>query len=1417
MKKKILIITLILSFIILIPSTANASLVGQTPTNEYGIPLGATGLSLHGDEAVDANQDYVNFVNYLDESCEANGTCFKGGVGIFLQVIKYEGGKEIPIGHPLYIINDSLLVDLTTSNGAALPGSYDAFAAKNWGFTQFMAPECKNGDSWLVTGSPTEGEENNPNLAQRDYTMKGPDGTPVAGKTFYYNDYYSCQFDMSYCKTILYADGFKSKSDIKTGVKTDFIHKIMKYQTGLKKTTYPKSKIKNMPSSYINDSNLTESSIAAGYLNTTIEKKYVYISINKINSYYGTSLTDQDIGKYYIELQGVYRHLLPPEYVGPFLARTLQNKYKEENELTEADIQSYEITPDNEDDCPSGHWKKKVTSAEVPESCTRNSVNPGTTHACVLVNHACDDSSLCTYTAYKAEQSYHYCNTTVTRYKHSYEGCGIMNYHQLYGSYYEGESELLTTKAASNVKCDTSSTGTIADMITDENNRHCIIADADQQYSRKEEDNTCTTGYEYYIGPNQQEALVGTLSTSPYNMFIGNANKNKVPVGEKCRTGVKHFYVMDVTTDMCTDVCTNVTSDKTSDAYLKCAENFCENDVDYNLGGNPYLRKQNCILHSCNYSYGVDPETKSNNSKYRQSVSSCDNSSIYKDGTNYKKKSINQSTTCSMYGENSIDSLETNLSICYGQTITDYDDNVTNDERFDQRTYINIACQEVDKVSSITDVSKAVYVPGEPIDYALKVRGTISCIAFFDYEQWKVDYASIPRKDTIRKNRMKYLYDRFNNLIDESYTTADEYTKFSALDYSGKNYYNWNMELTNYGKISWDKYVFNSDKINASATVTEYQLDNSKQTTSEDQLVIGAQEVTNTRNPIDLHSTGKSYIYTGLKNRKLYSVENYNDVVIDTAGNSEMQAYMITSGTDIAYQFSKYCVDNDAKTIKKASGAKCSNGTNGKNEYYISFKAQATKDIQGNNNHNFLTQVSIESSLPIEQMYKDKTCTSTESRPPSVTYNDKDTCNYTVKRDVDDGYKCDISCTSVKPLGKGNYLKSLEVKLSAYENGVRYNSSKYNINVKSRHTNYDVESNKANVSITPGHTDSVEQFILTGTFTGGDNKNYSCKKVCTILNYVPSTPSCTVTKINDELYRINPVGNYNRVGVTILRDTLDEEDIVDIKADKQGRYLVEVKNTSYETDLVITGHVEGPDGSNTCPYEDQVIIVQEYNCPAKYKPGEYEAIKAYCDVYFLKDVNNYTDPEDCLQKCIPCPDGVEPYEDTEIKINKNINIIKKDYCMKWSENKYNSYESCINTVYRMCVTGKTTTIKEPYLYRPVNRNNPFPSAVESAVGYASGDRTIGVNWQGLTHYITETYTTKTAPDFSIVLDTSTINLIKSKVEASEAAGETNIYSKEKYKNEADPTKKYLSSFIHEDLAGRFCYVNGVKQLGNKCP
>ena len=210
----------------LIPASSYASIVAFSQTDEYGIPIGATGLVLEGDNAVDANQDYVNFDSYLDESCEANGTCFKGGVGIRLQVIKYEGGSEIAIGNPLYIINDALLDDIVLTNGVAIPGSYDSFASRNWGFTQHIAPEINFTDNWIVDDNPSGGEEGNPNLRQATYEMEGPDHTPLEGQTLEFPGQFSYQYDMSHCKGLPSGKGLASKSDAPIGHKTDYVHYI---------------------------------------------------------------------------------------------------------------------------------------------------------------------------------------------------------------------------------------------------------------------------------------------------------------------------------------------------------------------------------------------------------------------------------------------------------------------------------------------------------------------------------------------------------------------------------------------------------------------------------------------------------------------------------------------------------------------------------------------------------------------------------------------------------------------------------------------------------------------------------------------------------------------------------------------------------------------------------------------------------------------------------------------------------------------------------------------------------------------------------------------------------------------------------------------------------------------------------------
>jgi hypothetical protein len=1342
--------------------------------------------------------DYANSSTYLSESCAANGTCFKG-IGVRFRVLKYENGELTQVGSPVNIINDALLVDLTTTNGVAMPSSYEAFATGNYSVEQVTAPPPETrSDRWRTGRVPDMHEKENKNLIKNDADR---DGTKV----------YSYMFDRG--EQIDAHTWYKeSENSSHIGEKATYSVWTWIYMSKLKRTSYPKDKIKGIPAGAINDPNLTEANVSQNnYIENVLAAKYVRISVAEINNVYGTSIAPQDIGKYYIEIQGIYRKLLPPVFVGTFVAKSLENMSarREPGEITE--VRATTLSSPTQAQCEAaGHsWESEevVVRQATSAYCTKKSAYSNVPITCSVSGSGCNNSVVCQYHSAQPEQTQtnEWCSGTVVRYTHDTAIAGWKNIHHILGSAYVGESELVYTMSDSNQSCNSNpSSDSFSNLLTDGNNKHCKLRDNETSYVQHEKKTSCTTGYDYYIGPNPTDALVGTSNSNKFGLFGSSASN--------CRSGVKHYFLMDYPPgNLCVTLCSTVGGNRT-DEYLKCAENYCENDVDYSLGGAPHLRKRECILHSCGYNYGVDPETKGVSEK-NQSVSSCANVSAFKTGTSYKADTIEKTSTC---GEK-IENTNSNQTICYGDKVTDYD-GVQNDTAFDQRTYMTVSCQEINRINSITDVSYTSHRLGEPVDYALKVRGDLDCIASFDYEQWKVDYASIPDQDIIRRNKLKYIYDRFNNLLENGYTTNNSYTFFESNSFDGKTRNWWRMDVDGYGEINWNSLSYNANNITASLTVNEVQKNSKVRKTTENPLTVIETNKTTTKSYYDLYS-GANAVY-GIS--KPYSFDKYNVVEMTTSKNTTMQGYHLKSTVEKTYQLGKYCVDNDAKVITKADKGKCSNGTNGENKYYISFNAKESKDFTDTDRtkgDNFITEVNINTSLPTTNICVNKTCLKASHTPETLSYKDTDTCKYDVgmvEPNIGDDtlYSCTIDCDSSNPLGLGNYLGDLKVTMTTYYKGVPFEASNNYIDVYSTYTNSTKRTNgkTKNLTFTSSNKRGIERFTISGSFVGSDSNTYHCANTCTLLK-TPTPLNCEVRKTgtNGE-YQIVPSGSYTNISAAVLRNTMDYTDVIPVRKDPYGRYIAEVDTSNSTGSIRVYGYISDGTTSGFCWLDDE-INYRAYNCPNNFKPGEYEKIKEYCDNNFKEDVNNYKDPEECMRRCIPCPSGYEPTEDTPERINKNIDVIKNNYCKtSWKDNKYKSEESCINVTYRLCVkrwTNPTTTTGEDgYIYRPVNVNNPFPSAVESSVGYATGARSIGVNWQGKTQYIESTYKTKDTPDYYVVLDTTALYSIRNKVEALERVGENNIYGKEVYMKDVDHTKEYLSSFVREEFRDIFKYIDG---------
>ena len=1181
------------------------------------------------------------------------------------------------------------------------------------------------------------------------------------------------------------------------------------YDSPYEKTTW---KAPSAPA-HDSDPNLTSANLQKGYLTNTLLPRYVYVSLKKMKEIYNlnsSNFDEHNIQNYYIEVQGMYIVFGSRTKKGKFLVRNISQHFKDDDNFTSADVSSTTSSTCavyNDDAEPA---KCKDAGVNRPSRCGQ--------HKCQDIGNCV--SPCCEYVSAKDAT----CNTYYTTYSHEAKYCGIKVFHRILGTYYEGKTSLAYTASAGGQSCDSTTDVVKANLVDiidemDEKARvkHCILSDDQKEYTQHEiiKKEHCTNGFEYYIGPNQDKALIGTKNNK-YNLYGTKTNDGNYK--NNCRYGVKHYYVMDATTNenLCNSVCGSITN-KRSDNYFMCAENYCENDVDYNLNGAPFIRKRKCMINTCGYIYGYEPLMKTNadkdNSKKKQAESSCANSTIFKNSNTeygFYSNTASTSSVCSIYNNNDISNNIKRISTCYGDKITDYDGEDGNDTNFDTRSYVNVACEETSKITSLTDISKQRLSPGDPVAYSLNVRGTIRCIVFFNYEQWKFDYATIPRKDKVRKSRMQFIYNKFNNLLVEGYTTP----KINGYDYENpKTETSQRLEsiLNDYKhkdvivKIDENSNEKKEKIIDANLNIKEYQVDGSLKETNENPLTEIAASTNYSKSTIDLRF-GAYKTYNNLTNGGyLYSVEDYRKVLMTTSKNSILQGYILTSTINKSYVTKKYCTDYSGTTSEASSDGKCENGTDGKNNYYISYSAKSNSkfsEAEKRNGDYFETKLITKRSLPDNINH---------SLAENV-YNNTDMCKYIVNDN--DGYSCSISCDAESPIGYGNYLNKLNVRLITYKDGVRYKGKDPTIDIKSEYgmrAGFITYNSKFGISANINNFANInkygnEKFYITGSFTDENNQKHNCYNSCSVLNYISDDVSCTIEKKGNK-YEVKPK-NANKVGIIIVKDVVQTDDIIELSKDSNGKYTITIDDSNVSENLLVIGHVSNGRIGAVCLYPSK-----KTNCKTMFNPGEKKNIYDYCVKNFKNDVNNFTDPDDCYKKCSSCPDEIEPLEDSKTNIEINKEFIKEKYCGvdNYSILGYPSSEECIAQTYKECV--KT----EPYIYRPININNPFPSAVESSIGYSAGTRPIGTNWQGKSNYIKDAYEKKETPDYFVTLDPATINQLKSKIYSLENAGELNIYTKEmpiednnsNGKSVDTNNRPYRSRLINKEFRKSFTYINGV--------
>ena len=1473
----------------LVPLNANGTSYFCTSEGRV-INLTVTGNDVFGQAATPTDEE--NLASYADSNvCKNTGDCFKG-VGLMFQLIYYTGaGKPKAVGKKYHVYNPDLLKDQTVANKVDLPTKPYDFRDpnKNYNITQIQSPAGEIGYGWEGNWSetpevgtfvhqdgrpyidPATGERHDrqpPNkyLGQQDY-ISGMHSDEVA------EDYYSYQKDYSEADGLQSATLRNKPPDKYYGHHTGYIDFIFQYNTGYSKTTYPKTKIlgadwkKGDPlkaidfSDWEEDKNLTEEEVNSNVLKDKVAKYFSRSTLSEtvkaVNKKFGTNIKLEELEYYYIEVQAIYRVYTDEKTpTGGFIVRDVEEITEEESVIDDSYYVDDEERKSSKDEILCINRDKTWVTAEsvrkakagTSPSCKSNSTAPSTV-SCSLNSDksACTDSNNCTYTpgsdAVTGIPATSMCVSScdvnsceaeeVPYWKREWAYPGYKVIHRLIGTAYEGWSQLLYTMSPEDESCKTSNvTTSLGDMTSQ--NRHCELDEYSSEYSEQEIANQCATEkkYKYYVGPDPERALVGT-GDNPFNLFGSKGNR--------CRSGVKHYYLFDLGSQCvdcipkCQQACADAGS-KDSNTYLKCAEKYCDYDVDYSLGGQPFVRKSECILSSkfCDYQYGREPTMGSATGPNRQAVSSCANTKLFKtgSGTNYtlEKVPYNSTSNCGNTSNGSISNNVGKDSICIGDTITDYNKtsdgrkNDADDTPFDQRTYINVACQETESITSIGGLEDS-KTPGLPLSYSIKTKGQVTCVAFFNYEQWKVDYATIPSQDIIRRNRLDYIYHKYNNLMNNNYEVDSTLTDFDAYGLDGKKKEHWTItDADGLGQINWDDYKLDIDNSSAKAESKETLKNGTIKKQEENPLT----DSTERKSPLSVvpsemdltRGVYKAYNVGGLNSagvinsdKKLIKVA-YDSITTPSTGlngNTYLIGYVQTTTNTKSYVYGKYCVNKEGKVYESDGSGNCKDGTQGKNAFYTDFSdvnnTEGDADV-----HNIKGTVSVTSSLPKSNLN---------------IYNNEDICPIKIidgpPPGIPEAY-CKLSIISGDSYGDKTFINgsNIEIQIEFYtDKGIKIKPDSFALAMTSPYR-AEVSTNKYNkLSLkTSALATGLESIHLEGTFTYQNKRTTPCKDDITIIQ---KGNLCDIEKKQSKVYNVNTnvaepaVVMGGMLNQRIIQDTVSS-DHYPTNLGRLGRpkvegglykYLLDLKKSYFDNQSVVVGYVNNGSKGEFCLRPEgtpnQCVKNTETGF-GLYLPGQYAEITEYCKDNWAKDTYGFDSEYDCVDTCAMCPTGeneVIGWEANAQDTQDNINKVN-EYCDAYATHGYSSKDTCISLVYERCINPGE------YKYRPVNASNPFPSAVDNAniaPGYNVGERIIGSNWKNKEHYITEG--DPSTPRYQIALTSDRIKIIRSEFSKEKKVG---IYTHLNPTNNLEETKSYMSKYIRETayFYNMFCYIQGEK-------
>ena len=1255
----------------------------------------------------------------------ANGA-WKTAYAYQFTIIKYDGSGDLKVvGKPILIYHPDIFQDVYITTSTPLPKNYHSFVSNDWNFTQIIdLDNDSNNDDYFWAESVDELKEMVDNKIIDD-NNEAPPGSFVSKSDYEVakdmvtdknlkntkvifdwekGEYVQGEFNQRYVGIDYGLDDFfveryaGSKTPASGTMQwSTFTYKFMTKQ---KKITYKGSEVGT--SQYYKiyaDKQLTENKIKNGYLDT-LARKYAG-GVGQIKQYFNIDIDYNDIDKYYLRIEPVQRVLdkIKKEY-GDYFINSFQKIVRQPDSWNESSWHTV-----NDIECDYGG------ASDLPFY--------GYKYYNKLSDSACDKENENEKNGYTYNgKCYSYRESRCTGYWLDAQKDGVKIIKEMYGRYAYGASHL---ESSCKLNSGAVYKERALDRCNETKNMHCELMPDNKTCKRDSKGNII---YQYYIGPDLQKGITGNSKNNKYKL-VGDCYSG---TGTTC---FKHYYIPDILT--CPEVCAKAGS-TTGDEFLKCAENYCEAEINYDrydkFQGSAQKAKEGCIL-TCGY---------------KGKATSCETANLYKNTTESYLKATSSCTT------NEVGTIKT----CTGDKVNSFDGDDTNDTPFDTRKYISVDCAE-DSKFEYKDTSRSILSKGEALDYFVKLDGTKRCQAYFEYDQWKFDYATISAKDPDRRKRLNYIKEVFNNALNSSYNKKKS------------KYYDADFESEGDGEIVWSDFFYDYTRATVKGNIVEN--------------VFGKEQASDleTFEAVDVVNKAPKNV---IENHDVKKIAN-NSIKTETVNKYEQ-----VSTSNVTYKFNKRCVstdgfaratitDNDICYYEKSSG-NITTPVEALNVFYTNINIDY-------GNHKVNAYASVGRNNNIDELY----------------YDNAAVCHFSVgDPTIDEQLSCDIEATAISPtvnLGNNIFEGGKVLVTIVPQNRLEHDDfiSSYTLTI--RNTSYDGKSKEVGIS---DKKLGMEDITVVGTVRSYKGSVGNCTKVIHIIdNHDNCGVKCALNKKTETLYEIKsigvqtPVAYYRKISIDLTKRPVYKSVI-----DQKYYISLDSKLTLPEkANLMLFGIVEGTmkNSSAKCEYVCHTPAKDMQDCTKLYKPAQTVEIRKYCDANYDTDINGYKDAGECKRLC-----GQKCNEE----IRHDLDAVKS-YC----KTNYRNYgfateNGCVNTCYDES-NGK-------YIYRIINNYNPFPNSYDSEEPYDKGKRVVGDNWVGFTEYIkhddndvtsvTGVYSNQHV-EYIIDLTPSDISEIRENNKAAIRDGYEPyveyIPTKETKNNKY--VQYYQSKFIHEDFEDLF--------------